>query len=312
MKRSDSEFHPSRRRFLAALGALALSPAVPSLAAEGLREPIRRVIPGGEERLPVIGLNAAEGFDPGRGRVDRQTLAEILGQMARIPGSLVDTSPMHGGAEAMVGALSRQVSGGKDLFLASKVWARGRDEGAMQLQQSEGLLGRGRLDLMQVHNLVDWRNQLRSLKEWQAQGRVRHIGVTHHHRAAFDAIEGIVREQGVDFIQINYSLAEPEAAERLLPLARDSGVAVIVNRPLSGGYLMRRLGGRPLPGWASEIGCATWEQLLLKYAISHPAVTCAVTGAETPERMAEYLLAGLDPLPDRGQQAGLRALLGEL
>jgi aryl-alcohol dehydrogenase-like predicted oxidoreductase len=306
MKASPAEPDAGRRRLLMALGALAAWPVLGGTSAGDSSGAVLRAIPGSGEQLPVVGLDTAKGFDPGKGKVERAVLAEILGRLARIPNSLVDTSPMYGGAESLVGTLSPGEGG---LFLATKVWTHGRGEGVLQLQRSERNLGAGRLDLVQVHNLVDWRNQLRNLKEWKEQGRLRYIGVTHYHRAAFGAMEGIMREQGVDFIQINYSLAEPEAELDILPLARELGVAVIANRPFSGGYLFRKLEGRPLPGWAAEIGCVSWAQLLLKYVISNPAITCAIPGADSIEQLTDNLAAGQGPLPDRRTRARMRALM---
>ncbi len=311
MIRSDAQIDTGRRQLLMALGSLAAWPALGmglALPDDGL-EPIRRSIPGSSEQLPVVGLDTSKGYDLGKGKVDRPAAVEVIRQLARIPNSLIDTSPMHGGAEALVGSLTRRLNGADGLFLATKVWTHGLGDGVLQLQQSEQHLGQGRLDLIQVHNLVDWRNQLRNLKEWKEQGRVRYIGVTHYHRAAFGALERIMLDEGVDFVQFNYSLAEPEAEDSILPLAQDLGVAVIANRPFAGGYLFNKLEHSPLPGWAADIGCQTWSQLLLKYVISHPAVTCAIPGVGDPQQMVENLLAGLEPLPDRRLRARMRSLI---
>jgi diketogulonate reductase-like aldo/keto reductase len=182
-------------------------------------------------------------------------------------------------------------------FVATKVWTTGREAGVRQMQESMRQLSVQRVDLMQIHNLVDWRVQLATLRDWKAQGRIRYLGITHYTASAYADVEAVLRAEPLDFLQINYSLEDRAAEQRLLPLARERGVAVLVNVPLGGGGLVRRLQGRALPGWAGQIGCTTWSQLLLKFVLGHPAVTCAIPGSSRAQHMASNALAGSGELP---------------
>ncbi|MBU2288333.1 MAG: aldo/keto reductase, partial [Gammaproteobacteria bacterium] len=183
-------------------------------------------------------------------------------------------------------------------FLATKVWTRGREAGIAQMEHSFKHLKTKRIDLMQVHNLVDWRTQLATLREWKSQGRIRYVGITHYTASAYDDVEAVLRAEKLDFLQINYSIDDRAAEARLLPLAAERGVAVIVNLPFGGGGLLRGLRDRKLPDWAAEIGCDSWAQVLLKFVLSHPAVTCTIPGTSRPEHMADNAAAGTGPMPD--------------
>jgi diketogulonate reductase-like aldo/keto reductase len=177
------------------------------------------------------------------------------------------------------------------------VWTTGRAAGIRQMENSLRLLRTEAIDLMQVHNLVDWRNHLATLRQWKEAGRVRYVGITHYTSSAYAEVEQVLRSDRLDFLQINYSAQEREAERRLLPLAAERGVAVLVNRPLGGGGLLRRLRSRELPPWAAEIGCTSWSQLLLKFALAPAAVTCAIPGSGSPEHMAQNALAGSGTIP---------------
>ena len=223
-------------------------------------------------------------------------------------GRVVDSSPMYGGAEGLVGELGERAGLLPSLFLATKVWTTGEREGVRQMAQSETRLRRTPLDLMQVHNLVDWRTHLATLRRWREQGRVRHVGVTHYQPSAYPELERIVAREHVDVVQLQYSVAVRDAERRLLPAARDAGVAVLVNMPFGGGGLLRGLLGRPLPD-AVTPWAASWPQALLKFVLAHPAVTCVLVGTGNPRHMTDNAAAGTGRLPDESERAALlRAL----
>ena len=220
---------------------------------------------------------------------------------------VVDSSPMYGRAEAVVGDLATELKIVDALFVATKVWTSGRDAGVAQMEESLRRLRKPKLDLMQVHNLVDWRTHLATLRGWKQAGRVRYLGVTHYTASAYDELERVLRAEPVDFVQLNYSVAERDAERRLLPLARDRGIAVLANRPFAEGALLRRLTRRALPDWAEGIGCASWAEVLLKFVLSHPAVTCVIPATANVEHLRANMRAGSGPLPD----ARLRARIVE-
>jgi diketogulonate reductase-like aldo/keto reductase len=258
-----------------------------------------RAIPSSGESLPVIGLGTWRTFDVGGGAAERAPLREVLQRFVALGGRVIDSSPMYGSADSVVGDLAADEHVTNKLFLATKVWTSGRDAGIKQMEQSLSRLRARRLDLMQIHNLVDWRTHLRTLREWKQAGRVRHIGLTHYTASAHDDLEQALRAEPVDFVQVNYSIGERDAERRLLPLARERGVAVLVNRPFSEGGLFRRVRSTPLPPWAAEVGCESWAQLFLKWIVAHPAVTCAIPATSRPEHLVDNMKAGVGPLPDQ-------------
>ncbi|WP_246262262.1 aldo/keto reductase [Aromatoleum evansii] len=257
-----------------------------------------RPIPSTLEPLPVIGLGTYVGFDVQRESDEYRRLPEVLRALFEAGGAVIDTSPMYGRAEAVTGELLAAGGLRSRAFVATKVWTRGRAEGIRQMQESMRLLQVERLDLMQVHNLVDWRVHLATLREWEAAGRVRYIGITHYTQGAYGELEAVMREAQFDFVQVNYSVDEREAERRILPLAAERGMAVLINRPFGGGRVLRRLRDRPLPPWAMEIGATSWAQVLLKFVLSHPAVTCAIPGTGRPEHMADNVRAAIGTFPD--------------
>ncbi|MCC4115834.1 aldo/keto reductase [Aromatoleum toluclasticum] len=274
-------------------GAKAQTPGEPSGAAMPTRP-----IPSTQEPLPVIGLGTYVGFDVQRESAEYRRLPEVLRTLFEARGSVIDTSPMYGRAEAVTGELLAAGGLRSRAFVATKVWTRGRAEGIRQMQESMRLLQLERLDLMQVHNLIDWRVHLSTLRDWQAAGRVRYVGVTHYTSGAYGELEAVMREAQVDFLQINYSVDEREAERRILPLAAERGMAVLINRPFGGGGVLRRLRDRPLPPWAAEIGATSWAQVLLKFVLSHSAVTCAIPGTGRAEHVADNVRAAFGTLPD--------------
>jgi diketogulonate reductase-like aldo/keto reductase len=257
-----------------------------------------RPIPSTGEALPVIGCGTWLGFDHSPGDAAFAALPGVLDSLFAGGGTVVDSSPMYGKAEAAVGQLLEAAGKRQQAFVATKVWTTGRAAGIRQMENSFRLLRTGRIDLMQVHNLVDCDNQLATLRAWKDEGRVRYIGITHYTSSAYAEVESVLRRERVDFLQINHSAQEREAERRLLPLAAERGVAVLANRPLGGGGLLRRLRAQALPAWSGEIDCTSWSQLLLKFALSHPAVTCAIPGSGSPAHMAQNTLAGIGVLPE--------------
>lgn len=258
----------------------------------------RRPIPTSGESLPVIGLGTYRVFDVAPGSTEYARLPGVLEALFAAGGSVIDSSPMYGRAEETTGELLAAAGSRRQAFVASKVWVEGRDAGRRQMDASLRLLRAEPLDLMQVHNLVDWRNQLATLREWKQAGRIRYIGVTHYHASAYDELAAVLRAERLDFLQINYSLDEREAERSILPLAAERGLAVLINRPFGGGGLLRRLRDRPLPAWAAEIEATSWAQLLLKFVLGQPAVTCVIPATSRPEHMADNAAAGVGRIPE--------------
>jgi len=300
----------SRRQWLRlAVGVSAVAFRGLSMAAPSL---LRRPIPRTGELLPVIGLGTWQTFDVGAAESERAPLREVLQGLVRRGASVVDSSPMYGQSESVVGTLAAELGIREKLFLATKVWTRGREAGIRQMEQSCLSLRTQRVDLMQVHNLVDWRTHLGTLRQWKEQGRVRYIGVTHYTESAYDDLARVLETEEVDFVQLNYSLAERTAERRLLPLAAERRIAVLVNRPFAQAGLFGEVRGKSLPPWAKETGCATWAQFFLKFVISHPAVTCAIPGTSKVKHLVDNLQAGLEPLPDTATRARMARTFNEL
>ncbi|MDP3240566.1 MAG: aldo/keto reductase [Reyranella sp.] len=266
-------------------------------AQTGVRMHQRR-IPSSSEMLPVVGVGTWRTFDVGAKPEERTPLAEVLRLLFAAGGSVIDTSPMYGSAEAVVGDLLSAAAARSKAFIATKVWTTGRDRGITQMRNSMRLLETDRIDLMQIHNLVDWRAHLPTLLAWKAEGRIRYLGITHYTQSAHDELESVMRSEKWDFVQINYALDDRAVERRLLPLAAERGIAVIVNQPFGGGGLLRRLMNRKLPDWAGEVGATSWAQILLKFVLANPTVTCVVPGTGKPEHMADNLQAGFGVYPD--------------
>jgi len=288
-------------KMVAAATAAALAAPGVSAAEAGSRMTTRRVPSSGEE-IPVIGMGSSGTFDVGTDAASRDPLRAVLQGLVDGGGRVIDTSPMYGRAEAALGDLIDELGLAPRLWLATKVWTRGQDAGRKQIEASFAHLRAKRLDLLQIHNLLDWREHLPTLRALQADGRVRYSGITHYRADAHAELERVLTEEKFDWLQVNYSLAEREAEDRLLPFCLDRGIAVMVNRPFADGEMFARVRGKPLPGWAEEIGCASWGQFFLRFVISHPAVTCAIPATSKPRHMADNAAAGSGPLPDEQQR----------
>jgi aryl-alcohol dehydrogenase-like predicted oxidoreductase len=281
------------------LAALAAVPTASGFAPpESLRRLMTRKIPSSGEELPVIGVGTWQTFDVGVGAPEQTPLEDVLATFVSLGGKVIDSSPMYGNSEAVVGDIAAKLGLRPKLFVATKVWTSGRQNGIDQMNASMRKLHADPIDLIQVHNLVDAGTHLDTLRGWKETGRVRYIGVTHYTASSYDAVADLVGSRPLDFIQINYSVGERKADQRLLPLARDRGVAVIANRPFAGGDLFRRLRARPLPDFAGEIECTSWAQLMLKFILAHPAITCAIPGTSKVGHLRDNMGAGTGVLPD--------------
>ena len=259
---------------------------------------LRRSIPKTGEALPAVGLGTWQVFDVAGNAVELAQARETLRRFVELGGALVDSSPMYGTSEAVVGDLTAALGVRQRLFIATKVWTTGRAAGVRQMEESMAKLRVDRLDLMQVHNLVDADMHLATLRDWKRAGRIRYLGVTHYTSSAYRELEPYVASGDLDFVQLNYSLGERAAEARLLQLAADTRTAVLVNRPFMEGALFRRTRGKPLPDWAKEIDCESWAQFFLKWIIAHPAVTCAIPGTRNPQHVADNLGAAQGKIPD--------------
>jgi diketogulonate reductase-like aldo/keto reductase len=275
----------------------------------GNQEPLMtRRIPRSGEAVPAIGLGSSRTFDvSGAGELDE--VKEVLRLFVSLGGRVVDSSPMYGRAESVIGDVATQLGIGGKLFLATKVWTTGRDAGIKQAQESMNRMRTKRLDLIQVHNLVDVDTHLKWLKEWKEAGKVRYVGITHYRKDAHEQLAKYVASKEVDFIQVNYSMAEREAEDRLLPAARESGTAVLANRPFAVKGLFDRVEGRPLPDWASEIDVTSWAQFFLKYILANPAVTCIIPATRNPKHLTDDVTGGRGRLPDEKMRQRMLAVL---
>lgn len=299
----------NRRAVLKLLGGVAGSALLPvRLWAEGASL-LKRPIPSSGELLPSIGLGTSRVFDVDDSPAARAPLMEVLDSLVGAGGSVVDTSPMYGRAEEVVGDLMAAGDLRDRIFVATKVWTSGAASGREQMAESMSLLRVKVVDLMQVHNLLDWEDHLATLRNWKEAGRIRYLGITHYRVDAFSALESVIRSEPLDFVQLNYSILTPAAEERLLPLAAEKGVAVLVNRPYENGAVFSRVRGAPLPEWVGELGIRSWGQFCLKWVLSNPAVTCVIPGTSKPRHMIDNLSAGFGPLPDQAQRNRMRQYL---
>jgi diketogulonate reductase-like aldo/keto reductase len=292
--------HPiSRRSFI---GSLTAALAAFWLAPQGLRAAerklIRKAIPATGETLPVIGLGTSRTLDVGGDRAALSTLAEVLRSFFGHGGELIDSSPMYGSAEQVIGELLNRVGHGDRLFAATKVWTDGEQAGIRQMEDSRRKWGVRRFDLMQIHNLRDWQTHLKTLQAWKADGKIRYSGITTSHGRFHRELEEILRNESLDFVQLSYNIEDRTAEEHLLPLAAERGMAVLVNRPYQRGDLFRKIRGKELPGWAAEFDCTSWGQFFLKFIVSHPAVTCVIPATSKIDHMEDNMAAGFGPLPD--------------
>jgi len=259
---------------------------------------LTRPVPSSGEKLPVIGLGTWQKFDVDLTSDTRRQLGDVLSLFMKLGGRVIDTSLMYGRAEEVIGDLTATLGIQDKPFLATKVWTRGQENGIRSMERSMVRLRTKQIDLMQVHNLVDVQTHLATLRQWKEQGRIRCIGVTHYESGAFAEVEKILRSEKLDFVQINYSIMEREAEERVLPLAQERGIAVIVNRPFGGGDLFDHVRSKSLPEWSAEFDCRSWAQFFLKWIVANPAVTCAIPATDKARHLEDNMQAGIGRLPE--------------
>ena len=287
---------------------------VPFAAVSSTGSMLMRRIPSSGEMLPAIGLGTSGPFEVGADKAARAPLREVLQAFFAASATLIDTSPMYSTAEAVLGELLTAEQQNK-AFIATKVWTPGsggaaEQKGLEQMQRSMALLKHNRIELMQVHNLVDLDVHLKTLRRWKAEGRIKYIGVTHYTTSSYPDLIAIIERERLDFVQFNYSVATREAEKKLLPLCADRGVAVLINRAFEDGNLFGKVQGKALPAWAGEFGAKSWAQVFLKFVLAHPAVTCVIPATGKVRNLVDNLAAGAGPLPDAKQRTQIIAAVG--
>ena len=308
---------PGRRRFLRGVAGsgLAILSSGATLAAVEREESAEAVsishrrIPASGESIPAIGMGTWLTFDVADVRELREQRADVVRAFFDLGGRMIDSSPMYGQAEEVIGDCLNRTGEHRSVFAASKIWTPIGAMGPGQLANSEHLWGVPRMDLMFVHNLLAWEKHLPRLQEWKREGRIRYVGVTTSHGRRHEELESVMRSQDIDFVQLTYNIDQIQAAERLLPLAADRGIAVVVNRPFQRGHLFVKYANRGLPPVAAELGCENWAQYLLLYVVSHPAVTCAIPATRRVDHMIENMRTLRLPPPSEEQRREMRAAL---
>lgn len=270
---------------------------------------LKRAIPSSNEKLTAVGVGTWQTFDAGDSSAEREPLKGVLKTLIEQNGSVIDSSPMYGKSERVVGDLSTALNLNDKLFIATKVWTSGEQEGIRQMNNSFSLLKREKMDLMQIHNLVDWQIHLKTLQAWKEAGKVRYIGITHYTESAYSSIEKILNNNSLDFLQVNYSLVSRKAEERLFPLAQEKKVAVIINQPFEEGSLFNMVKGKKVPEWAKEFDCNSWAQFFLKFILSNPTVTCVIPGTSKPHHMLDNMGAAHGRLPTESHRAEMIKLI---
>lgn len=288
-----------RRKFIglcaSAAGAAAVVPV--SVSAQS-RFPLTRIVPATGERLHAVGMGSWITFNVGNDSAERAIRVQILERFFAHGGAMIDSSPMYGSSEEVIGYCLRRLNNARSLFSATKVWMLGRRFGISQMRNSESLWGTDGFDLMQIHNLVDWEAHLKTLKAWKSEGRIRYIGITTSHGRRHEELLDIMKKEPLDFVQFTYNILDRGAEARLLPVAADNGIAVIINRPFRRGHLFDYVRGKALPGWAGEFDCANWAQFFLKFILSHPNVTCVIPATSQVVHMEENMGAAYGRLPN--------------
>jgi len=301
----------NRRELLKLLAALGLTSGW-ILQAAAKPEQLMRPIPSSGEKIPVMGLGTSRTFDVGPDIFEREPLLKVLDEFIKQGGRLIDSSPMYGTAETVIGDLAEQLKVQDKLFYATKVWTSGRQAGIDQMQQSMRRMKTQVIDLMQVHNLIDTETHLKTLYDWKEQGKVRYIGITHYLVEEFDNLEQVMRKHKPDFVQLPYSIITREAEQRLLPLARDKGIAVLVNRPFEKAVLFKKVKNQPLPAWTSEFDCHSWGQFFLKFIIANPAITSVIPATSKVKHLVDNMGAGVGRLPNEEMRKRMYKLVVSL
>lgn len=288
----------TRRQFLKIAGGIAATLALqPQWLNAASTVTIKKAIPATGEQLPVIGMGASRANDVWHEPQFRHQLQQVLQVFLDRGGSLIDTSPLHDNVEQVAGDLLKNVTDKKDLFIATKVWAWGREKGIEQMHRSMQHLGVKQIDLMQIRNLRDWREHLGTLRAWKDAGKIRYIGITTSQGRSHAVLESILRFEPFDFVQLSYNIANRKAERHIFPIAQERGIAVLINQPFQRGTLFSRVRHKRLPAWAAEIDCTTWSQFFLKFVTSHPAVTCAIPTSSRPDHLLDNMAAGYGRMP---------------
>lgn len=299
----NNQYSRSRRRFLQLLALGAGGFVTPAYIQANTGRFISKPIPSSNERIPVIGLGSSRTFNVGNDPVALDNVAEVMHHFFNAGGQLIDSSPMYGSSQPAIGYGLKKLGKTNDVFSADKVWTWGVDSGPKQIEQSRKYWAIDAFDLLQVHNLVEWRAHFKTLFEMKRQAKIRYVGITTSHGRQHDELEEIMKTQPLDFVQFSYNILDREVEQRLLPLASQRGIAVIINRPFQRGDLIDELEGKSLPVWANEINCKTWPQFLLKFVVSHPDVTCAIPATSQVEHVMENMQACYGLLPDKAMRA---------
>ncbi len=302
----------SRRDMIKTMLAGVAAATLPSTSSRAATNTIKRMIPASGEMLPVMGMGSYDTFDVHLNDTSRARLTTVLRHFFDQGGSLIDSSPMYGAAESVLGELLANVVKRDALFAATKVWTNGEAAGIRQMHESMTRMRVDRFDLMQIHNLRDWKVHIQTLKAWKEQGKIRYIGITTSHNRAHDELINALQREPFDFVQFSYNIANRESEKRLLPLAQDRGIATLINRPFQKGWLFQKVKGRPLPDWAREFDCASWGQFFLKFTLSHPAVTCVIPATSKPHHMLDNMAAGVGRVPDVAMRKRMIAHLASL
>ncbi len=305
--------NPERRIVLKQLaGLIAATTITPVSANTFMEKQLQRPIPKTGEMLPAVGLGTWQTFDVGNDSEGRAACRETLRLFVENGGRVIDSSPMYGSSETVVGDLTAELGIRPSLFIATKVWTSGKNSGIEQMETSAARLRTKQIDLMQVHNLVDLQTHLKTLRQWKDEGRIRYFGFTHYTVSAHRELAELIKKERPDFVQFNYSIATRDAERELLPIAATHETAVIINRPFEGADLFRTVRGKPLPPWAGEIDCESWPQFFLKYILSHRAVTCAIPATRNVKHLADNIKGGVGRLPDEKTRQQMAAYFAGL
>jgi len=288
-----------RRTLLKYLASISMPVYIlPTNLFAGNRHHIKRVIPSSKESIPVIGMGSWLTFDIGDNQAALSSRIQVIQHFFNQGGGIIDSSPMYGSSEHTIGQCLKHINNDETLFAATKVWTWGKRAGIEQMKNSQSLWGIDSFKLMQIHNMLDWEDHLETLKEWKSNGHIHYIGITTSHGRRHDELEQVLNSEAFDFVQFTYNVIDREVEKRLLPLAQERGIAVIINRPFRGGDLFELFNNKPLPVWAGDFDCHNWAQFFLKFIVSHPAVTCTIPATSNVAHMDENMGAGVGQLPD--------------
>jgi len=289
---------PGRRTALQQLAGIAAAATLTPLTAATGEMSLQRPIPATGELVPAVGLGTWQTFDVAGDAAGLAAAKETLRLFVEAGGRVIDSSPMYGSSESVVGNLAAELELQRTLFIATKVWTSGREQGIEQMEQSAARLRAQPIDLMQVHNLLDLQTHLKTLRAWKERGRIRYFGITHYTVSAHKELAGLIKKERPDFVQFNYSIVTRDAEQNLLPVAAEYKTAVLINRPFEQANLFQAVRGKPLPEWAAEFDCSSWAQFFLKYILGHPAVTCAIPATRNPKHLVDNMQGSFGRLPD--------------